>query len=120
MRIALDLRFVNDHFPGIGRYVFSLASALVSLGTPHEFVFLYTSDVPRHSHKRLGSFAAANTRYDLERLLRASRVQALAAPPPSALLDRLLFPHCYGRHVPISFMHPTISFPTPVSRAPSW
>ncbi len=49
MRIALDLRFVNDHFPGIGRYVFSLASALVSLDAPHEFVFLSTSDAPRRT-----------------------------------------------------------------------
>lgn len=31
MRIILDARTVNDHYPGIGRYTFELAQALVSL-----------------------------------------------------------------------------------------
>ena len=119
MRIALDLRFVNDHFPGIGRYVFSLASALVSLDAPHEFVFLSTSDAPRRTHERPGSFAAANTRYDLGHLLRASQVRALAAPPPFSVAGQVALPALLRQaradlfHAPY-YLFPYAGLPCPV------
>lgn len=92
MRIALDLRFVNDHFPGIGRYVFSLASALVALDAPHEFVLLYTSEAQRRASARPDLFTTANTRHNLAHLLQASQVQALAAPPPFSVAGQVALP----------------------------
>lgn len=118
MRIALDLRFVDDHFPGIGRSVFSLASALVALDAPHEFVLLYTSDAPRYSHRRTGS-SAANTRYNLENLLRAPSVWALAAPPPFSVAGQVALPALLRQarvdlyHSPY-YLFPYVGLPCPV------
>lgn len=75
MNIAFDLRFVNDHFPGIGRYAFSLASAFAALDTRHRFIFIVAQDAS-------GRRSVPNTRYDLMSLLRSPKVRALVAPSP--------------------------------------
>ncbi|MCL6543528.1 MAG: glycosyltransferase family 4 protein [Roseiflexus sp.] len=85
MNIALDLRFVSDRFPGIGRYAFSLASAFVALDTPHRFVFIFTPDA---RFRR----SASNTRYDLNNLLHSPQVRALAAPPPFSVAGQIALP----------------------------
>ncbi len=85
MNIAFDLRFVSDHFPGIGRYAFSLASAFAMLDTPHRFMFIVARDAP-------GRRTIPNTRYDLTMLLRASRVRALAAPSPFSVAGQIALP----------------------------
>ncbi len=85
MNIALDLRFISDHFPGIGRYTFSLASAFATLDMSHRFLFITTAE-GRYRH------ATANTRYDLTILLRSPRVRALAAPPPFSLAGQIALP----------------------------
>ncbi|NTW00074.1 MAG: glycosyltransferase family 4 protein [Oscillochloris sp.] len=41
MRIGLDVRYSGDHFPGIGRYVVSLARALADLEHDHTLVLLH-------------------------------------------------------------------------------
>lgn len=40
MRIGLDIRYTGNHFPGIGRYIYSLAHALGELGHGHELALI--------------------------------------------------------------------------------
>lgn len=61
MNIALDGRVINDHFPGIGRYLFNLTDALATLAPEDLFIVLHQPDQP-------------NSRYDLERLTRHDNV----------------------------------------------
>ncbi len=55
MRIAVDGRYINDHYPGIGRYLFNLLQALPAVAPEHEFTVLSNP-------------ALRNTRYDLTAL----------------------------------------------------
>ena len=55
--IVLDLRTVQDHFPGIGRYSFHLAHALAESAPTWRFALLTQS-------------RAVNTRYDMAGLAR--------------------------------------------------
>jgi alpha-1,3-rhamnosyl/mannosyltransferase len=57
LRIAIDARYVNDHFPGIGRYVYNLLLALGELDQPHNFAVVYNPEL-------------TNTRYDMAALAR--------------------------------------------------
>lgn len=52
MRIGLDIRYTTDHFPGIGRYVVSLARALAELDHGHTLVLIHD---PRARGGRYGS-----------------------------------------------------------------
>lgn len=85
MNVAFDLRFVNDHFPGIGRYAFSLASAFTALDTTHRFIFVIAQDAA-------GGRSPLNTRYDVRSLLYSPRVRALAAPPPFSVAGQITLP----------------------------
>ncbi|MCL5074915.1 MAG: glycosyltransferase family 4 protein [Chloroflexi bacterium] len=55
MRIALDGRYIQDHFPGIGRYTWDLSRALAQAAPQHTFLIFYN---PRLS----------NSRFDLKEL----------------------------------------------------
>ncbi|MEI7769245.1 MAG: glycosyltransferase family 1 protein [Chloroflexales bacterium] len=46
MRIGLDARYIGDHFPGIGRYIVSLARALAELDHGHTLVLLHNPPHP--------------------------------------------------------------------------
>ncbi len=46
MRIGLDARYIGDHFPGIGRYIVSLARALAELDHGHTLVLLHNPQPP--------------------------------------------------------------------------
>lgn len=47
LRVALDTRYVQEHFPGIGRYVYHLAHALAALPQgPHLTLFYNSSPTP--------------------------------------------------------------------------
>ena len=73
MRIVIDARYVNDHFPGIGRYVYNLLLALGEMDQPHSVVVLFNP-------------ALTNTRYDMAALARfpALRLVATRLRPFSA------------------------------------
>ena len=61
MRVVLDARSVNDHFPGIGRYAFNLARALSSLlGQDEEMVLL--RDPTRPSRLDVSELAGSRVR----------------------------------------------------------
>lgn len=62
MRIAIDARYVQDHFPGIGRYTYNLIGGLAGLATDDTLIVVHN---PR----------LTNTRYDLAALARAGRVE---------------------------------------------
>ena len=55
MRIAIDGRTIQDHFPGIARYVYNLVSALVDLDVEIELLLLHDPERP-------------STRFNLETL----------------------------------------------------
>ncbi len=55
LRIVIDGRYINDSFPGIGRYTYNLIVALAELGTGHRLIVLANSRL-------------RNRRYDLNRL----------------------------------------------------
>ena len=83
--IVLDLRCVQDHFPGIGRYSFHLAQALAETAPAWRFTFLTQSQ-------------AANTRFDVASLARWPNVtmqptaQAIFSPQEQLTLPRALPP----------------------------
>lgn len=69
MRIVIDGRTINDHFPGIGRYVYNIVRALGELAPPHQFVLLHNPGLP-------------NTRHDIAALARYPAVRVVAARVP--------------------------------------
>jgi alpha-1,3-rhamnosyl/mannosyltransferase len=68
MRVFIDARVIQDHFPGIGRYAFNLIDALAPLLDGELLV--------------LADARAANTRYDLARLTRHPNVQFIETDIP--------------------------------------
>ncbi len=70
MRIGIDGRYIEDHFPGIGRYTYNLAAKIPEVAPDVDFVVFYN---PR----------LLNTRYDMERLARHANLQVVAAETPT-------------------------------------
>ena len=68
MRILIDARVLQDHFPGIGRYVFNLIDALAPQ-LEGELLALVAAD-------------AVNTRYDLARLTRHPNIRLITTDIP--------------------------------------
>ncbi len=58
MRIALDGRTIADHFPGIGRYTYNLAQALIGLLPPGDELALLHDPRQPNSHYDLAGLAA--------------------------------------------------------------
>jgi glycosyltransferase involved in cell wall biosynthesis len=80
VRIVIDARYVNDHFPGIGRYVYNLLLALGELDQPHSFVVLYNP-------------ALMNTRYDMAALARFPTLRLVATRlRPFSVREQLVLP----------------------------
>jgi glycosyltransferase involved in cell wall biosynthesis len=48
MRIAIDGRYIQDHFPGIGRYAYSLIRAMAAASPESEFLLYYNPAAPNH------------------------------------------------------------------------
>jgi glycosyltransferase involved in cell wall biosynthesis len=67
VRLLVDGRYIQDHFPGIGRYVYELVRALAGLGGSDLEIRLLIDP------------AARNTRFDLGEL--ADRVKTVPGPP---------------------------------------
>jgi len=88
VRLLVDGRYVQDHFPGVGRYVYGLVRALAQLGGPDLEIWLVVDP------------AARNTRFDLKELFAGGRLKPVEGPPvfhpaaPAALarLERRLRP----------------------------
>jgi alpha-1,3-rhamnosyl/mannosyltransferase len=80
VRIVIDARYISDHFPGIGRYVYNLLVALAELDQPHTFVALYNPDLP-------------NTRFDIAALSRYPHMRLVATRlRPFSLTEQTTLP----------------------------
>ena len=66
MRIGIDGRYIQDHFPGIGRYTYHLARNLAEVA-PNDTFFLFVDPT------------AANTRHDLSPFVEAPNVRLIPA-----------------------------------------
>jgi alpha-1,3-rhamnosyl/mannosyltransferase len=106
MRIAIDARYVCDHFPGIGRYVYNLLLALAALDQPHTLIVLYNP-------------ALTNTRHDLAALGRFPSVELVAtAARPFSAAEQVAIPRLLRRlradlyHAPY-YVRPYIGLPCP-------
>lgn len=62
MRVAIDGRYIQDHFPGIGRYTVNLVRALAAQGEGGEILVITNPRLP-------------NTRYDLSTLAAGPHVR---------------------------------------------
>ena len=90
MRIGLDLRYLNDHFPGIGRYALNLAQALVAY--PHTFVCLYNPE-------------PSNNRYPIHSLAANQNVEMVPVNiAPFSLREQLDLPRLVSR-LHLSLLH---------------
>ncbi len=58
MHVAIDGRVINDHFPGIGRYVYHLAEALGRRTDDHRFSLIAGSERTASSRFDVGSLAS--------------------------------------------------------------
>jgi len=80
VRITIDARYINDHFPGIGRYLYNLLLALAGLDQPHLLVALYNPDL-------------LNTRYDLAALSSYPHIRVVATHlRPFSLAEQTTLP----------------------------
>jgi len=70
MRIGIDGRYIQDHFPGIGRYTYSLIGALAQVAGDESFIVLHNP-------------ALRNTRYDLAALARHPNVTLVPVNVPT-------------------------------------
>jgi glycosyltransferase involved in cell wall biosynthesis len=80
VRIVIDARYINDHFPGIGRYVYNLLLALGEMDQPHGFVALYNP-------------ALVNTHHDMAALARLPSVRLVSTRlRPFSAAEQLVLP----------------------------
>jgi glycosyltransferase involved in cell wall biosynthesis len=106
MRIAIDARYVCDHFPGIGRYVYNLLLALAALDQPHALVVLHNPALP-------------NSRHDLAALGRFPSIELVATTArPRTTAEQLTIPRLLRRlradlyHAPY-YVRPYLGLPCP-------
>ena len=86
MRFGIDGRYVQDHFPGIGRYTYNLALNLAALSPEDVFVVFHDPNV-------------ANTRYDMNALAVLPNVELVPAPASVfSAKQQFLIPHLARRH----------------------
>lgn len=73
MRIGIDGRYIEDHFPGIGRYTYNLINKMPEVAPDADFVILHD---PR----------LLNTRYHVEDLARHPNLQLVSVDVPTLSL----------------------------------
>ncbi len=107
MRIAIDARYVNDHFPGIGRYVYNMLRELARGKHDHTLLVLHNPALP-------------NTRHGLHTLAHAPRVELVATNArPFSFGEQITVPRLLHRlhadifHAPY-YVRPYFGLPCPV------
>ncbi|MCX7838710.1 MAG: glycosyltransferase family 4 protein, partial [Anaerolineae bacterium] len=68
--LVIDGRYIQDHFPGIGRYTYNLIDALARIAPDERFVVLYNP-------------ALKNTRYDIAALARYPNIELVRVNVPT-------------------------------------
>lgn len=104
MRIGIDARYVYDHFPGIGRYVYNLVAALGALETQHQFVVLFNPDLPnsRYAMAALERFPSIRLVTTTARPFRPSEQVRLPHLVRSLHLDLLHTPYLIRPYIGVS------------------
>ena len=86
MRYGIDGRYIQDHFPGIGRYTYHLAHQLAMLASQDTLVLFYDP-------------VAKNTRYDLSTLSGLPNIELVPAPVGTfSLRQQVVLPRLARRH----------------------
>lgn len=105
-RIAIDARYVADHFPGIGRYVYNLLTALTAIEHGHTLLVITNPALP-------------NTRHDMAALARIPSIEIIATNArPFTLAEQLQIPRLLRRaradlyHAPY-YLRPYVGLPCP-------
>jgi glycosyltransferase involved in cell wall biosynthesis len=102
MTYAIDGRYIQDHFPGIGRYTYNLIDALARVAPNSKFVVLHNP-------------ALKNSRYDIAALARYPNVEIRRADVPTvSLREQWTLPRAIGastRHRPYVFHTPYFVMP---------
>lgn len=108
MRIAIDARYVSDHFPGIGRYLYNTLRALTELEHAHTLLVLHNPALP-------------NTRHDLLALADSPQVELVVTDArPFSPGEQVAVPHLLRRisadvfHAPY-YIRPYVGLPCPVA-----
>lgn len=103
MRIVIDGRYINDRFPGIGRYTYNLVQALGKLNTQDEFLVLINSKLK-------------NSRFDLRFVSEQPCLSLVDCHVPRFLpAEMLLLPIVIHRLNPSVFHSPFFLRPYPLS-----
>jgi glycosyltransferase involved in cell wall biosynthesis len=99
MRIVLDVRTIDDHFPGIGRYAFQLTRALAREKDRGELVLLSNA-------------GPANTRFDLAALASEPDVRIIPTPVrPFTAMEQLRLPYALRKLRPTATHFPYMVLP---------
>jgi len=91
MRIAIDGRYIQDHFPGIGRYTYNLVQALAKAAPEDSFVLLHNPQL-------------VNTRYDLKILQNPNLKIVPVEVPTFSLAEEWRLPSVV-RHLRLNLLH---------------
>lgn len=103
VRIVIDGRYINDRFPGVGRYTYNLVRALGKLNTRSEFVILINSKLK-------------NSRFDLRLVSEQPRFSLVDCQVPRFLPAEIPFlPIVIHRLNPSVFHSPFFLRPFPLS-----
>jgi glycosyltransferase involved in cell wall biosynthesis len=92
LRIGIDGRYIEDHFPGIGRYTYNLINKIPEI--PHEAKFVVLHD-PR----------LLNTRYDVQALARHPNLQLVAVDIPTLSLQEQYRLRSLAKRLSLSLLH---------------
>ncbi|MDO8672063.1 MAG: glycosyltransferase family 1 protein [Dehalococcoidia bacterium] len=79
MRVGIDGRYIQNHFPGIGRYTYNLVRALALVSPQDTFIVFYN---PR----------LENTRFDIQRLAAPNVLLRLADVPTFSMQEQTKLP----------------------------
>jgi glycosyltransferase involved in cell wall biosynthesis len=99
MNIGLDGRFIQDHYPGIGRYTYQLALALAKYSPQDIFTIIHQP-------------SPNNTRYDMSQLTTLPNVRLLAEPTAPLSLASQWRLRQIAQHEGFSLFH-TPHYPMP-------
>lgn len=92
MQIGIDGRYIQDHFPGIGRYTYNLIDKLAKVAPEAEFLVLHN---PR----------LRNTRHDVPKLAQNRNVQMVPLDVPTFSWREQFTLRSLAKRLPLNLLH---------------
>jgi glycosyltransferase involved in cell wall biosynthesis len=92
LRIGIDGRYIQDHFPGIGRYTYNLVDALPTVAPEAQLVIMYNPHL-------------LNTRYDMLALGRGRGVQLVPVGIPALSLKEQFSLPSLAKQLSLDLLH---------------